>query len=109
MTVIDKILQEWSFRCHDGIVDINDPKKRVILDEILIENFNITLNENVYSKFLSISDLKKDAKFFEDETRGDTIKRFIEEEIPFMISDSSIKILKFYLYLTFIELTPLHL
>jgi len=40
MNVIDQILNEWSFRCHDGVVDINDPKKKAILDEILKE-FNI--------------------------------------------------------------------
>jgi predicted hydrolase (HD superfamily) len=37
MNVIDKILNEWSFRCHDGIVDMNDLKKVSILKEILIE------------------------------------------------------------------------
>ena len=37
MTVIDKILNEWSFRCSDGIVDINDPVKASILKEILEE------------------------------------------------------------------------
>jgi len=37
MEVIDKILSEWSFRCHDGIVDMNDPKKKAILNEILDE------------------------------------------------------------------------
>jgi hypothetical protein len=37
MEVIDKILREWSFRCHDGIVDMNDPKKIDILNEILGE------------------------------------------------------------------------
>jgi len=40
MTVIDKILNEWSFRCHDGIVDMKDPKKVAILNEIL-EEFKI--------------------------------------------------------------------
>ena len=40
MTVIDKILQEWAYRCSDGIVDINNPQKKSILDEILKE-FNI--------------------------------------------------------------------
>jgi len=40
MTVIDKILNEWSFRCHDGIVDINNPDKKIILDEIL-KKYNI--------------------------------------------------------------------
>ena len=38
MEVIDKILNEWSFRCHDGIVDMNDPKKVAILNIILEEN-----------------------------------------------------------------------
>jgi len=37
MNVIDKILNEWSFRCHDGIVDMKDPKKLSVLKEILIE------------------------------------------------------------------------
>ena len=35
MEVIDKILNEWSFRCHDGIVDMDDPKKVRILLEII--------------------------------------------------------------------------
>ena len=35
MNVIDEILSEWSFRCHDGIVDLNDPIKLSILHEIL--------------------------------------------------------------------------
>jgi hypothetical protein len=38
MNVIDKILSEWSFRCHDGIVDLNDLKKVKILFEILEED-----------------------------------------------------------------------
>ena len=37
MTVIDNILNEWSFRCHDGIVDLNDPTKVSILEGILDE------------------------------------------------------------------------
>ncbi len=37
MTVIDKILNEWSYRCHDGIVDIRNPKKLSVLKEILVE------------------------------------------------------------------------
>jgi hypothetical protein len=45
MTVIDNILNEWSFRCHDGIVDLNDPIKLSILNEILKE-YNLVLNES---------------------------------------------------------------
>jgi hypothetical protein len=37
MKFLDKILNEWSFRCHDGIVDVNDSKKLDILNEILDE------------------------------------------------------------------------
>ena len=37
MEVIDKILNEWSFRCHDGIVDLNDPIKLSLLQEIIQE------------------------------------------------------------------------
>ena len=35
MKVIDNILLEWSYRCPDGIVDMNDPNKVKILFEIL--------------------------------------------------------------------------
>jgi len=42
MIVTDEILNEWSFRCHDGIVDLNDPKKLRILKEIL-EEYNVDL------------------------------------------------------------------
>jgi hypothetical protein len=44
MKVIDKILNEWSFRCHDGIVDMNDPIKLSILNEVL-EEYNISEEE----------------------------------------------------------------
>ena len=37
MTVIDKILQEWAYRCSDGVVDLNDPSKVAVLEEILTE------------------------------------------------------------------------
>ena len=46
MKVIDKILNEWSFRCHDGIVDMNDPIKLSILKEVLIE-YNILNDFNI--------------------------------------------------------------
>jgi hypothetical protein len=37
MKVIDNILLEWSYRCPDGIVDLNNPEKAKILFEILNE------------------------------------------------------------------------
>ena len=59
MEVIDKILNEWSFRCHDGIVDMNDPIKLSILKEVLIE-YNI-LNEDIDDDILTaLSNLEPD-------------------------------------------------
>jgi hypothetical protein len=52
MKVIDKILEEWSFRCHDGIVDLNDPIKLSILQEMVNE---IELEEAM----LSLNTIKK--------------------------------------------------
>jgi hypothetical protein len=37
MKVTDEILNEWSFRCHDGVVDLNDPIKLSVLHEIIEE------------------------------------------------------------------------
>lgn len=73
MKVIDNILLEWSYRCPDGIVDINDPKKKSILDQILKEH-NIDLNEadeadpgekgqeTTFETFLSTKTLEEDTK-----------------------------------------------
>jgi hypothetical protein len=58
MTVIDKILNEWSFRCHDGIVDINDPKKVKILQEILEED----VDDDILNVLTQIDDEKAKSK-----------------------------------------------
>jgi len=61
MTVIDKILNEWSFRCHDGIVNMNDPKKTIILNEILGE-FGLlkeTVEDDILNAVIPLSDEEK--------------------------------------------------
>jgi len=67
MNVIDKILNEWAYRCSDGIVDLNNPEKKAILDKVLKE-FNISkINEVESSEIdqiintLQETGLKKDA------------------------------------------------
>lgn len=61
MTVIDKILNEWSFRCHDGIVNMDDPIKLSILKEILKEeNINLTEQEEDFQSCKKI--LKTEAR-----------------------------------------------
>jgi hypothetical protein len=52
MEVIDKILSEWSFRCHDGIVDLNDPIKLSLLQEIIQEH-------ELEEAMLSLKSIKK--------------------------------------------------
>ena len=81
MTVIDKILREWSFRCHDGIVDINDPIKLSILNEIL--GFDLDEARSGFEKWKKYfaggeveTTIKKDAPIFDEKGKktGDTIK-----------------------------------
>jgi len=64
MNVIDKILSEWSFRCHDGIVDLNDPIKLSILNEII----GFDLDE-------AKSGMEKWKKYFADTEVETTIKK----------------------------------
>jgi hypothetical protein len=44
MITIDSILLEWSYRCNDGVVDLNNPQKKAILEQVLSE-LGIDLNE----------------------------------------------------------------
>ena len=37
MITVDSILLEWSYRCKDGVVDLNDPEKKAILEQVLSE------------------------------------------------------------------------
>jgi len=64
MNVIDKILEEWSFRCHDGIVDLNDPIKMSILNEII----GFDLDE-------AKSGMEKWKKYFADSEIETTVKK----------------------------------
>jgi len=75
MKVIDKILNEWSFRCHDGIVDLNDLKKVKILFEILKEDIdddilNALINTDSDVKAKVLKQLKRIGK----DTDSDLIK-----------------------------------
>ena len=79
MNVIDNILNEWSFRCHDGIVDLNNPIKVSILHEIVNE---YELEESM----LSLKSVKKRPQQF--------AKKFYKNE-PFKVGkdgDSNIVI-----------------
>jgi len=74
MEIIDKILNQWSFRCNDGIVDMNDPKKKTILEEILKE-FNVDLDERGRPKKAEIPETKP-----EDENSWEYVKYILKNE-----------------------------
>jgi hypothetical protein len=82
MKVTDEILNEWSFRCHDGIVDLNDPKKLRILKEILDENGIIEINldeiedidyDSVIKKALNIEDTEEIPQVQDNYKLGESI------------------------------------
>ena len=54
MVNIDSILLEWSYRCSDGVVDLNNPEKKAILEQVLSE-LGIDLNEVLNSKATSLA------------------------------------------------------
>jgi hypothetical protein len=81
MTVIDNILNEWSFRCHDGIVDLNDPIKLSILNEII--GFDLDEAKSGMEKWKKYfadteveTTIKKDTPIFDEKGKktGDIIK-----------------------------------
>ena len=94
MKVTDEILNEWSFRCHDGVVDLNDPKKLRILKEILDEN-GINLNEGIDSDAVTFENFVK-SKYLEEkqEISGldslyEAIQKSPEKNELFLIIQSS--------------------
>jgi hypothetical protein len=95
MDVIDKILSEWSFRCHDGVVNLNDPKKVSVLNEILNE-YDLQLNEDnsiEYTKNLNAKEVAKNRKV--GGYRGDKVISFINDKKPFTLKNGNEIILDF--------------
>jgi len=56
MKVIDTILLEWSYRCPDGIVDLNDPNKAKILFEILKPLLKEDIDDDILNVLTNIDD-----------------------------------------------------
>jgi hypothetical protein len=110
MNVIDKILNEWSFRCHDGIVDMNDPKKVSILKEVLIEEgidddiVDAVLNlpkddqasEEKKQKALAVltsisnDEKEKEIEQIEDEVSPKDFKTIYNKIIPYLEKDKGL-------------------
>jgi hypothetical protein len=97
MEVIDKILNEWSFRCHDGIVDLNNPEKVKILFEILkplvsedidddILNLLINTDEDVKTKVLN--QLKKINKRTDNDLKSILTRKNIGALVKTIVYDA---------------------
>ena len=84
MIVTDEILNEWSFRCHDGVVDLNDPKKLRILKEILDEN-GINLEEEEAISF----EQHLATKNLEAKTKEDIIASLSPEQQQLIVQNLS--------------------
>jgi len=79
MIVTDEILNEWSFRCHDGVVDLNDPKKLRILKEILDEN-GINLEEQ--------DEESTSSKSFDALIESKNLKRETKDKVVTVLSEA---------------------
>ena len=90
MTVIDKILNEWSFRCHDGIVDLNDPKKLALLENVF-EDYGID-EEKQARIFKSLSKEPKEEpvsnKSFDDLIESKNLSRKTKDTVITTLSES---------------------
>jgi len=97
MNVIDKILNEWSFRCHDGIVDINNSTKLSILKEILVEE---GIDDDIVDAVLN---LPKDDQASEEKkqkalavlTTGTTSETGISDAVAALNDEEKQKVLKY--------------
>jgi len=85
MNVIDNILLEWSYRCPDGIVDLNDPNKAKILFEILKPLLKEDIDDDILNVLTNIDDTEtkdKVLKYLQNiNKKEDKVEDKIEENI----------------------------
>ena len=85
MKVIDNILLEWSYRCPDGIVDLNDPNKAKILFEILKPLLKEDIDDDILNVLTNIDDVntkEKVLKYLQNvNKKEDKVEDKIEENI----------------------------
>ena len=63
MKVIDNILLEWSYRCTDGIVDMNDSNKVKILFEILKPLLKEDIDDDILTALINTDTATKEKIF----------------------------------------------
>ena len=80
MNVIDNILLEWSYRCPDGIVDMNDPNKVKILFEILKPLLKEDIDDDILNALIDAnSDTKAQVLNFIKKSTSKTVEKNSDE------------------------------
>jgi len=86
MNVIDQILNEWSFRCHDGIVDLDDPKKAKILLELLKPILTEDIDDDILNALVASDSSTKEKILKYLKRIGDTNNNEkLEEEVAVLL------------------------
>ena len=89
MNVIDQILNEWAYRCSDGIVDLNDPQKVKILLEIIKPALSEDIDDDILNVLTQIDDQDTKSKILKylnsinkkEDKIEDKIEDNLEEEL----------------------------
>lgn len=83
MKVIDEILNEWSYRCHDGIVDLTNPDKVKILFEILKPMLKESIDDDILNMLTNIEDTEtkdKVLKFLQNVNKKEDKEEISQEK-----------------------------
>ncbi len=83
MNVIDKILLEWSWRCHKGYPDVDSEQDMEILESVLASYLTTEELAGGYSNLLSYSEFKK----ARTPDRGILFYNKVKEEQPLLTAD----------------------
>lgn len=76
MTVIDKILNEWAYRCSDGIVNLDDPQKVKILFEIIKPMLKEDIDDDILNALIDAdSDTKSQVLKFIKKSTSKTVEK----------------------------------
>jgi hypothetical protein len=80
MTVIDKILKEWAYRCSDGIVSLNDPQKVKILFEIIKPVLTEDIDDDILNALIDADpDTKSQVLKFIKKSSSKTVEKTGED------------------------------
>jgi len=81
MKVIDNILLEWSYKCPDGIVDLNDPDKVKILFEILKPYLKEDIDDDILNVLTNIDNVNTKEKVLKYLQKLNKKEDKIEDEV----------------------------